>query len=623
MSGKTRARPAYTARPRLRQPIAMALMVVIAVPAAPMTRADETGSNGTPRHAPLGRTAPDVPISLSFRDAELRLVLKAFARFTGLNLVTSDTVKGSVSLELRQVPWRQALETLLDAHGLAMRENGDVILIAPAQELAQRAQQRQTIRARGEEEETLRTQIFELRYQRAEVARSLLKGPDGKHLFSSRGALIADERSNRLFVTDTAARLARLASLLQAFDRPVRQVQIEARIVEAEDGFSRQMGARLGLGHTPGASAAAAGSAVDEAPKNGATETRAIGKHAFFKLPAAPIGGLDAAQAGLTLLRAGVGALLSLELSALEADGRGKVLSSPRVVTADRAPAVIEQGTELPYHSRAKRGESMVQFRKASLRLEVTPHILPGRRVGLDVRIHKDSVGMVTESGMAIDTKQLSTRVEIDDGGTVAIGGILQHDRRRDITRVPLLGELPLLGALFRRSAASERKSELVVFLTPTVLDSQDDPAHTQPGDPVPHKADGVAAERQARHGDIKTGVSPECAEAQKRAVSRLGAAARTEAVPRPGAGARMIDLLESRAKAGSEAVPRPSASAGRERMLEPRGQRGKEGCAQARANAAIEAVPGPRANAEAKLCPASVPGYESGGESSREWKAV
>lgn len=415
---------------------------------------------------------PGERLSLALDDAEIGAALKAFAGFTGLNMLISPSIKGRVSLRLADVPWCDAFQALLDAHGLRATVQGGVLWLAPAAEVAARERARHDALARDAAVEPLASRIFSLRYQRAALVRDLLVGAGAQRMVSGRGAVTADERTNQLFVTDVPARLAQVAAMLLAVDRPVKQVLIEARIVEAEDGFSRDVGMRLFAGAAGGA-ASSGGAEPGEKQRDGAAprhQQLQLPNGVSLQLPATPNIGAPAAAVALTLLRSGVGALLSLELSALEADGRGRVLSHPRIVTADRAKAVIEQGSELPYQTKIRNGVSGVQFRKASLRLEVTPHVMPGDKVSLQVDVSKDSIGAATDAGLAINTKHVSTVVEIDSGGTVAIGGILKRDTRNDVARVPVLGSLPLVGALFRRTTRSTANSELIVFLTPTVV---------------------------------------------------------------------------------------------------------------------------------------------------------
>lgn len=399
---------------------------------------------------------PDRPISLNFQRAELTAVLHAFAQFTKLNIVASERVRGQVTLRLDRVPWRAAFDLLLASNGLAMERTGRVLWVAPAADLATRERQRFEAHARAAELEPLASRAFELQYARAEDLRRLLTGSGTQRALSKRGAAVADARTNLLFVTDLPARLDQIAELIRRLDAPARQVLIEARIVEGDEGLSRELGVRLGLYPTD----------PDGVPRGlhgGVAGT-------VYDLPAGPLSGFDAAQLGLTLLAAGATRLLDVELSALEAEGRGRVVSSPRVVTADRTKAVVEQGTELPYQAKVGQGVSGVQFRRATLKLEVEPQITPDGRVILDLDVAKDSVGEQTAAGPAIHTKHVQTRVEIEDGGTVSIGGIDATDDRDDVTRVPLLGKIPFLGALFSHRAHRDRRSELVVFITPRVV---------------------------------------------------------------------------------------------------------------------------------------------------------
>ncbi|ACC71967.1 type IV pilus secretin PilQ [Paraburkholderia phymatum] len=414
---------------------------------APAARLSESASASVPA---------DRPITLHFQRGELGAVLGAFAKFTGLNIVASDKARGAVTLHLNSVPWRTAFDTLLDVNGLAMEQRGNVIWVAPQSELAARERQRFETHARAAELEPLASRTFELHYAHAEELRKLLTASGNQRVLSKRGAAMADPRTNLLFVTDLAARLAQIAELVASLDRPTRQVLIEARIVEAEKGFSRNLGVKLSMIGTN---------------EDGKATGLVGGKDgAILDLSARPVSGFDAATMGLTLFAAQATRLVNIELSALEAEGRGQIVSSPRVVTADRMKAVVEQGTELPYQAKVGQGVSGVQFRRATLKLEVEPQITPDGRVVLDLDVAKDSVGEQTASGPAINTKHVQTRVEVEDGGTVSIGGIYETDGRDDVTRVPLLGKIPVLGVFFRHRAHRDLRSELVVFITPRVV---------------------------------------------------------------------------------------------------------------------------------------------------------
>jgi type IV pilus assembly protein PilQ len=396
------------------------------------------------------------PITLNLKNADLAAVLSSFARFSGVNIIASEKIRGLVSLNLVDVPWRRAFDTLLEVHGLAMERHGDVIWVAPLTELAAREKLRFEAHARAADLEPLNSRTFVLRYPRAEDVRKLLTGTGSQRVLSKRGTAMADARTNLLFVTDLDARVAQIAELIGRIDLPTPQVMIEARIVEGEAGFSRNLGVKLSITPT-GDATAARGLAAGATP-------------AGFDLAASPISGFDAATAGLTLFAAQATRLLNVELSALETEGRGTIVSRPRVITADRVKALVEQGTELPYQAKVGNGVSGVQFRRAALKLEVEPQITPSGHVILDLDVSKDSVGEQTAAGPAINTKHVQTRVEVEDGGTVAIGGIYSTDDREDVTGVPVLSGIPLLGWLFRHTAKRNARSELVIFITPHIV---------------------------------------------------------------------------------------------------------------------------------------------------------
>lgn len=419
-------------------------------PLPPTQRMTSAAGNET------GNPTDNKPITLDFQHAELGAVLNAFAKFTGLNIVSSEKVRGFVSLKLDKVPWRNAFDTLLDVNGLAMERRGNVIWVASLAELAARERQRFEAHARDADLEPLVSRTFELHYARADDVRRLLGAAGNQRVLSKRGSVMADPRTNLLFVTDLDARLAQIAQLIATIDRPTRQVMIEARIVEGEQGFSRNLGVRMALANT--------------AADGGGTGVVGGNEGTVLDLTARPISGFDAATAGLTLFAARATRLLNIELSALEAEGRGQTVSSPNVVTADRTKAIVEQGTELPYQAKVGQGVSGVQFRRASLKLEVEPQITPDGHVVLDLDVAKDSVGEQTAAGPAINTKHVQTRVEVEDGGTVSIGGIYEQNDRDDVTGVPVLGKIPLLGALFRHSAHRDQHDELVVLITPHVV---------------------------------------------------------------------------------------------------------------------------------------------------------
>jgi len=421
-------------------------------------------------------------LSLNFQNIDVRSLLQVFADFTNLNIVTSDSVTGTLSLRLKDVPWDQALQIVLDSKGLASRRNGNVLWVAPRGELATKEKAELESQQQVTELEPLRSQVFRLNYQNAGDVRNMLLGTGAaggaggaaggttSRILSKRGSLTADTRTNQLFVSDIPSKLEEVQAFLQKIDIPVRQVMIEARIVEADDTFSRNLGAKLGFASkTNGAGYGNTYTNVVSPVTQNATWDNSPA----ISFPANGINGVNAASVAVSLFNAGAGRFLALELSALEADGRGKIVSSPRVVTADNIKALIEQGTEIPYQQATSSGATSVQFKKANLKLEVTPKITPDGNIFLDVDVNKDSVGIQTTNGFAIDTKHVQTQVLVENGGTVVIGGIYTQNERTDINKVPLLGDIPVLGNLFKSTNKINNRTELLVFLTPRVLSDQ------------------------------------------------------------------------------------------------------------------------------------------------------
>ncbi len=417
-------------------------------------------------------------LSLNFQNIEIRSLLQVIADFTNFNIVTSDTVTGAVTLRLKDVPWDQALDIILQAKGLGMRKTGNVLVIAPKDELAAKDKLDLESRNAIQSLEQVRTQDFKLNYAKAaDVAAGLIGsgGPSATKILSPRGSVIFEARTNQLFVTDIPSKLEQVQALIAKIDIPVRQVMIEARIVEASDSFGKSLGVRLGgrpfnttnnvmFGSTYIAPNVPAGTA----PRLGGN----LGTNAgdFVNLPGVGQNGFQAATFAISLFNSSLTRLLNLEISAMEADGKGKIVSSPRIVTADQVKALIEQGTELPYQTATSSGATSLAFRKANLKLEVTPQITPEGNIILNVDINKDSVGRSTVNGFAIDTKHIQTQVLVDNGGTVVIGGIFEQNEREDETKVPLLGDLPGVGNLFKSRTRTATKSELLVFLSPKML---------------------------------------------------------------------------------------------------------------------------------------------------------
>jgi type IV pilus assembly protein PilQ len=409
-------------------------------------------------------------LTLNFQSIEVRSLLQVIADFTNFNIVTSDTVQGNVTLRLKDVPWDQALDIIMQAKGLGVRKNGNVLWVAPKDELAAKEKQELESQAALVALEPLRSQAFQLNYAKAEDVARAIGGAGGSsaaqggsggtasgggRILSGRGSAFAEPRTNQLFVNDVPGKLEEITQLLSKIDVPVRQVMIEARIVEAEDTWGRALGVKLGSSDLRGINGGTTGWGV-----GGGNQVAIGGNYSslgyqtlqtgtssaltdtqFVALPAnvsgSAFGGATAATFALSLFGAASNRFLNLELSALESDGRGKLISSPRVITADQKSALIEQGTELPYQSATSSGATAVSFRKANLKLEVTPQITPEGGIIMDVDVNKDSVGQSTSSGYAINTKHVKTQVLVENGGTVVIGGIFETSENESMNKVP------------------------------------------------------------------------------------------------------------------------------------------------------------------------------------------
>jgi type IV pilus assembly protein PilQ len=435
-------------------------------------------------------------LSFNFQNVEVRAALQAIADISGFNIITSDSVSGNLTLRLKDVPWDQALDGVMQAKGLDMRKSGTVLWIAPREELLTKEKLELEQRAQIADLEPLRSEIFQLNYQKAEAFRSVFgldAGADTKNrVLSKRGSAIIEPRTNQLFVTDIAAKLDDIRKLIQKTDIATKQVLIEARIVEASDTFSRNLGAKLGFsdmrtlrggdaGYQINSSnnrVAISGNITGVGETTGqvavASATSAYNNSQMVSLPAANINGVAPANLAVSLFSAAANRFLNLELSALEADGNGKFVSSPRVVTADNVAALIEQGIEYPYTTPATiNAPPTITFKKAYLKLEVTPRITPDGNVVLAVDVSKDSKGELTTSGYAINTKHVKTQVMVENGGTVVLGGIYEQSEGNSVSKVPLLGDLPVLGNLFKTTQRSNDKTELLVFITPKIVAEQ------------------------------------------------------------------------------------------------------------------------------------------------------
>ncbi len=466
------------------------------------------------------------PMSMNFQNIEVRTALQIVADFTGLNIITSDSVTGSLTLKLHKVPWDQVLDIMAQAKGLSVRRQGNVIWVAPRAEVAAREKLEFESKLAAQNLEPMQTRGFALNYAKAVDVLTQIQGGmvlpsvqgggygglagygnsggfgsaglgyvppvnsapfslssmgGGSRILSTRGSAMAESRTNQLFVTDIAERLDQVAQMIAKIDIPLRQVMIEARIVQASDTFGQTLGVRLGgmgqggaqtvWGPTNANAIANANPTAQQGTSFNIADKALDTSGSFVNLPAASLNGFASASFAVSIFNSAKNRFLNLELSALEADGKGKVVSSPRVVTADQAKAVIEQGTELPYQVAAASGASTLAFRKANLKLEVTPQITPEGGIVLDLDISKDNVGQITPAGFAIDTKHVKTQVLVENGGTVMIGGIYETSEQEDEYKVPLLGDIPVLGYLFKNRRTAQAKQELLVFITPKMLD--------------------------------------------------------------------------------------------------------------------------------------------------------
>lgn len=390
-------------------------------------------------------------LSLNFQNVEIRTVLQVLAEFTGMNIITSDTVNGSLTLRLKDVPWDQAMDIILQAKGLDQRKTGNVVWIAPRDELAAKEKQELETKKQISELVPTRQEMFRLKYHKAEDFEKILKDEKSGFL-TKRGSWVLDPLTNTLFINDVPSKLEEIRDLIAKVDIPSRQVMIEARIVEATDTFSRELGSKLGISF----SGSSGNTTVGTTTGNG------------FSLPAAAINGFSSGAFGL--IASGASTVLSLELSALQSDGKGKIISSPRLITADRVEATIEDGQEIPYTQTAPNGATTVSFKKATLSLKVTPQITPDGNVIMDLKVNKDSRGTDTTAGPAIDTKQIQTKVLVENGGTVVIGGIYVQTLLDTTDKIPLLGDIPGLGALFRHNTKTDEKREMLIFISPKIL---------------------------------------------------------------------------------------------------------------------------------------------------------
>ncbi len=432
-------------------------------------------------------------LTLNFQDIETRAVLQLLAETSGRNIVVSDTVQGNVTLRLRNVPWDQALDIVMTTKGLDMRQNGNVIIVAPAEEIAARETADLEAKAAIAELEPLYSEFLQVNYAKATDLAQLISGDSGagNSLLSDRGSIAVDDRTNTLLIQDTAERLQDIRRMVTTLDIPIKQVLIESRIVVVNDDFSRDLGIRLGVTalHESGTNSGGTfitgsgngsdtmvNSAIDNLgdPANGTifpVQVPQLGNRYNVNVPIADAAGRFA----LAVLEADY--LVDLELTALEAEGRGEIVSTPRVITANQKEAIIEQGVEIPYQQSASSGATTIQFKKAVLSLTVTPQITPDNNIIMDLVVHKDSVGDIISTGglggtvPSIDTRNVQTQVLVSDGQTVVLGGIYETERRETINKVPFLGDIPVIGNLFKSKQRIDNKAELLIFVTPRILE--------------------------------------------------------------------------------------------------------------------------------------------------------
>ena len=427
-------------------------------------------------------------LTLNFQDIETRAVLQLLAETSGKNIVVSDTVQGNVTLRLRNVPWDQALDIVMTTKGLDMRQNGNVIMVAPAEEIAARETADLEAQLAISELEPMYSEFLQVNYAKAGDLAVLISGDSGGNsMLSERGSLGVDARTNTLLVQDTAERLQNVRRMVRTLDVPIRQVLIESRIVVVNDDFSRDLGIRLGVTTNDidsnsilVTSATGVGAnnylgsitdALNDPTGLTPVEFPALSERYNVNVPIANAAG----RFSLALLKSDY--LVDLELTALEAEGRGEIISTPRVITANQSEAIIKQGVEIPYQQSASSGATTIQFKEAVLELVVTPQITPDNNIIMDLRVSKDNVGEIISTGglggtvPSIDTRSIETQVLVADGQTVVLGGIYETERRETIKKVPILGDIPFVGALFRSKQRVNNKAELLIFVTPRILE--------------------------------------------------------------------------------------------------------------------------------------------------------
>ena len=416
------------------------------------------------------------PISLNFQSIEVRAVLQLLADFTGKNLVASDTVNGNITLRLQNVPWDQALDIILTTKGLGKREDGNVMWVAPAEEIAAREQAESEARARLEELAPLYTEFMPVNFAKASEVADLLRNKEHKVL-TDRGNVTVDERTNTLIINDTERKLAEVRELMKVLDVPVRQVLIESRIVNATTNFSKNLGVRFGVSaeENNGNRNYALSGNLNGTTQLTNNETLQFDDRLNVNMPAQRIQGVpfNPVSLGLAIAKLPFGRLLELELSALQAEGEGEIISNPRVVTSNQKEAIISQGTEFPYQEASASGATNTEFKEAVLQLKVTPQITPDDHIIMDIEVNKDALNTTATNNNgepAIDTQQVKSQVLVNDGETLVIGGIYEQTTANNVVRTPFFGDLPYVGRLFRNKSGTNDKKELLIFVTPKIV---------------------------------------------------------------------------------------------------------------------------------------------------------
>lgn len=390
-------------------------------------------------------------LSLNFQDISIRSALQLLAEFSGLNIITSDSITGHVTIHVENIPWDQALDLILQSQGLGKRKFANVLFIAPLSEIASREKQALEARQQMEDLAPLESTLLTINYGKAEDIANLLQGLES-NLLSTRGSVSVDARTNTIWIEDTAKKLAEIRNLVHKLDMPVKQVLIEARIVNVDCNYEQELGINF---------------------KASKTEQAANSTNVQFNMDLAAnmIGGINPATLALALARLGKGTLLDLELSALESEGAGQIISSPRIITADQQLAKIQSGEEIPYQESTSSGATNITFKEAVLSLNVTPQITPGNQIILNLKLNQDKVGARLVQGVpSIDTREIETQILVENGETIVLGGIYETDHNKQIKRLSFFGSLPLVGSLFRHKSLNNVRKELLIFVTPHIL---------------------------------------------------------------------------------------------------------------------------------------------------------